>query len=187
MKAQWTILIATAALSVACGAMADPGRAILSKAKSTSPRGDIATTVLNNGDIQAVVSDAGHDTYVSIKQIGHSAAVVTSSDGISQTSTVVDMGAAADWRRSHSSQAYNIDNMKMLLNSKRTIAFGGDAPHPAAAGCAPELQTLLDAADSAVSACAGGAGLVCASALLDYNKAKSAHNSCINNTQTGSH
>lgn len=187
MKTTWKILLAAAALPLACGAAGNQSRAILDKAQSTSPQGGVATTVLNNGDINAVVSDAGHDTYVSIKQIGGSAAVVTASDGISQTSTVVDLDAAIDWRRSHQSQAYSLDRMKLLVNSKRAISFDGTATHGATpVACVPTLQTQLAAADSAASACADRGGLVCALALADYAEAKSSYKSCIKGKQTGS-
>lgn len=180
MRTLWKLLAVAIALTLAGSASAEQHAAVPKQViSSTSPGGNSTTSVYSNGDISAVRDDSGHKTDVTLKMVGH-VAVVTTDDGITRSTSVVDIDAVADWKRTHPTQAYNLDSMRAFTNKHRTLSFerSGNANLLAAGKCDSQLQTMLDAADSAVSACAGGGGILCSLAAKAYFDAKDAYNAC---------
>lgn len=171
------MIMATALIGLGTGANATEPSTLLQQQTRTSADGTRQVAVHADGTIEAERAEPGLNTHITIEMVGQ-VAIIQTDDGISTTSKVVDIDAGIAWLESHPDLAAKIRSAQIWLTQQRQLH---NPPRTAAPGTngGVERQKLLDAADTAVLACAGGGGLGCVLAVSDYAKTNDACNSCM--------
>jgi len=141
--------------------------------------GLISRDITITGDsIVGVINDSGFITTERMDFIGNKLIVTTVGD-LSTATAVYDLDQGNEFVRNNPEVVQQFEQSTNVV-SKLQSRLNTHGPMPAAAGsCIAEANAMMDAADAAIIACAGGGGLACSLATINYGKKKDAYLDCV--------
>ncbi|MGH8041510.1 MAG: hypothetical protein ACREPN_05650 [Rudaea sp.] len=142
---------------------------------------------ISSDSIVGVTDDGGVISTTRMDFIGNKLIVTTVTD-LSTASATYDLEKANKFIQENPQIVQQFqEGTRVVSTLERHLQTNRFGAAPAAAGsCIAEANAMMDAADRAIVACAGGGGLGCSIATAVYGRARDAYTNCVKAMSAGS-